>query len=281
MGHRETTSTLAAAAQVALLAALVLLHGLGSLGLLAGAVYGAALLVLLTGAMRRAGRSSFGPADLVTLGRALLVGGVTALVVDGLVTGVTATLPLVVCASVALALDAVDGQVARRTGTVSKVGARFDMEVDAFLILVLSVHVAGLVGRWALTIGAMRYAFVAAGWALPWLRGSLPASYATKAVAALQGVVLVAAVVVAHPLAVVLVAVGLALLCWSFGRDALHLWTGRAERNIEPIASAVRMMHVTTRRVAVCVPTRRRDVSDVGLRRARRRHADVRHPAPR
>ena len=39
-------------------------------------------------------------------------------------------------------LDAVDGQVARRTGTVSALGARFDMEVDAFLILVLSVYVA-------------------------------------------------------------------------------------------------------------------------------------------
>ena len=39
----------------------------------------------------------------------------------------------------ALALDGVDGQVARRTGTASELGARFDMEVDAFLILVLSV----------------------------------------------------------------------------------------------------------------------------------------------
>ena len=47
--------------------------------------------------------------------------------------------------SVALALDGVDGQVARRTGTVSALGARFDMEVDAFLVLVLSVHVAVLV----------------------------------------------------------------------------------------------------------------------------------------
>ena len=41
--------------------------------------------------------------------------------------------------SVALALDGVDGQVARRTRTVSALGARFDMEVDAFLVLVLSV----------------------------------------------------------------------------------------------------------------------------------------------
>ena len=36
-------------------------------------------------------------------------------------------------------LDAVDGHVARRTGTATAFGARFDMEVDAFLIVVLSV----------------------------------------------------------------------------------------------------------------------------------------------
>ena len=64
---------------------------------------------------------------------------------------------LVLLASVALALDAVDGRVARRTGTVSALGGRFDMEVDAFLILVLSVQVARDHGLWVLVIGAARY----------------------------------------------------------------------------------------------------------------------------
>ena len=45
------------------------------------------------------------------------------------------------------------------------------MEVDAFLILVLSVYVARSTGAWVLAIGAARYVFVAAGWLLPWLRG--------------------------------------------------------------------------------------------------------------
>ena len=71
---------------------------------------------------------------------------------------------LVRLAAVALALDAVDGWVARRTGTVSELGARFDMEADAFLILVLSGFVADSLGGWVLAIGLMRYAFVAAGW---------------------------------------------------------------------------------------------------------------------
>ncbi len=215
----------AASAQLLLLAGLATAFGLGPIGVLVGVVYAAVLLGLLSRAMYRANRPSLGPADLVTLARALLVGGVTALVVDGMLTGVAAVPALVALAAVALALDAVDGQVARRTGTVSAVGARFDMEVDAFLILVLSAHVAGIVGPWALAMGAMRYAFVAAGWALPWLRGPLPPSYAGKTVAALQGVVLVVASarLLPHPPVVLLVAAALALLCWSFGRDVLRL----------------------------------------------------------
>ena len=47
-------------------------------------------------------------------------------------------------------------------GTTSPLGARFDMEVDAFLILVLSVYVGRTIGAWVLAIGVARYAFVAA-----------------------------------------------------------------------------------------------------------------------
>jgi hypothetical protein len=67
------------------------------------------------------------------------------------------------------------------------------MEVDAFLILVLSVFVARSLGAWVLAIGAMRYVFVVAGWALPWLREPLPPRYWRKVVAAIQGIVLVCA----------------------------------------------------------------------------------------
>ena len=244
VGHRQTTRTpvttgpsagavqaAAASTQLLLLAGLAAAFGLGPAGVLAGVSYAAGLRGLLTGALRRAGKPSLGPADLVTLARALLVGGVTALVVDGLVTGRTAVPALVALATVALLLDAVDGQVARRTGTASPVGARFDMEVDAFLILVLAVHVADIVGPWALAIGAMRYAFVGAGWALPWLRGSLPRSYVAKTVAALQGAVLVVASAgLLGPLpTIVLVAASLVLLCWSFGGSVLLLHASRSD----------------------------------------------------
>src|SRR6187431_1789800 len=109
----------------------------------------------------------FDAADQVTATRAGLAGVVAALTVHGLFGDPHVTL-LVVISTVALVLDAVDGHVARRTDSVTAFGARFDMEVDAFLIAVLSVHVAPHLGWWVLAIGAMRYGYVAAGRLLPW-----------------------------------------------------------------------------------------------------------------
>ena len=220
-----------AGAQIVLLAALSAGVGLGPVGWLAGIAYTLGVWTLLTAAVRRARADTLGPAGLVTLVRAVLVGGVTALVTDQLFRGGTPVAALVVAALVvtatlALVLDAVDGQVARRTGTTSALGARFDMEVDAFLILVLSLHVAVLVGPWALAIGAMRYVFVAAGRLLPWMRSALPSRYSGKGVAALQGIVLVVATseVLPPALTVALVSTALVLLAWSFGRDIAWLW---------------------------------------------------------
>ena len=94
---------------------------------------------------------------------------------------------------VALVLDAVDGWVARHTGTASPLGARFDGEVDALLILVLSVYVSNSIGPWVLVIGAARYLFLVAGWLLPWMRAQLPPRYWRKTVAAIQGITLTVA----------------------------------------------------------------------------------------
>jgi hypothetical protein len=58
------------------------------------------------------------------------------------------------------------------------------------------------------------------------MRSPLPTRYSAKAVAALQGIVLVVAAseVPPHPLTVALVCTALALLLWSFGRDVVWLW---------------------------------------------------------
>src|SRR5690606_19124180 len=147
---------------------------------------------------------------------------------------------LVALTAVALALDAVDGYVARRTGTASALGARFDMEVDAFLLLVLCLLVAPWAGGWVLAIGAMRYAFVVASWLLPWMRAPLPPRYWRKVVAATQGVVLALAVadVLPRPVMTAVLAAALALLVESFGHDVGWLWRHRPARIVAAPAPA-------------------------------------------
>ena len=88
----------------------------------------------------------------------------------------------------ALILDGVDGKVARRTGTSTALGARFDMEVDAFLILVLSVYVSMALGPWVLLIGAHALRLRRRGpRRRPGSNAPLPPSMARKTVAALPG----------------------------------------------------------------------------------------------
>ena len=203
--------------------------GLGQRGWTAGLLYGAVVTLLLVRSLHRHGMTRLGPATSVTLARAVLVGGATALVTDAVHPSTAAVATVVGLSATTLALDAVDGLVARRTGTVTHVGARFDMEVDAFLIVVLSVEVSRALGPWVLLIGGARYAFWLAGWALPWLRGPLPARHWRKVVAAVQGVVLtvLASGVVPSPIADLLATAALALLAESFGRDVLILWRAR------------------------------------------------------
>ncbi len=181
-----------------------------------------------TAAVDRGHRADrLGPADWVTLARATLAVGVAALIADSFARSVPVTL-LVSLAALALVLDAVDGWVARRTRTTD-MGAQFDAEVDAFLILILSVYVARSSGAWVLAVGAARYVFLAAGWALPWMREQLPPRFWRKTVAALQGMVLTLAAAHLLPPAVIQTALvlALALLAESFGRDVWWLWSNR------------------------------------------------------
>lgn len=171
-----------------------------------------------------------GPANRVTLTRAVIGIGVAGLVVARFwtdpVTGPATTTSLVLLAAVALVLDGVDGRVARGTGTASAFGARFDMEVDALLILILSVDGARAVGWWVLAIGAARYVFALARRALPRLQGTAPPRSWCKVVAVVQGVALTVAasqLLSAELTAAVLVA-ALALLAESFGREVWQLW---------------------------------------------------------
>ena len=150
------------AGQSTLLMVLAATVGLGGAGWLIGASCGMVVNVALARGVTYHRAKRLGPAVWVTLARATLVVGVAALAADSFVRPASLA-TLVTLAAVALALDWVDGQVARRTATESKLGAQLDGEVDAFLILALSVAVAPSAGVWVLAIGTARYAFLAAG----------------------------------------------------------------------------------------------------------------------
>ena len=227
-------------AQATVLAGVAGAGDLSAVGTLAGVVYAAVVVGLLARALRRSGAATMGPADLVTLLRAVLVGGVAALVADSFA-GPVPVGTLTALAVVALVLDAVDGRVARYTRTVSAVGARFDMEVDSVLVLLLSVYVARSLGVWVLAIGSVRYLHWIACRALPWLRRPVPPRYWCKVVAAVQGIVLTAVAAgvlpgVATVPALLLVA---ALLAESFGREAWWLWRSDRVGSDEDVAPSV------------------------------------------
>ncbi len=228
--------------QVMAIAALAEIIALGGVGLSAagwvvGITCGAVMNAGLARGLSHYRSDRLSPADWVTLARATLAVGVAALVAHSFSQAVPVTL-LVPLAVIALGLDALDGWVARRTTTTATLGAHFDAEVDAFLILVLSVYVARPAGAWVLAIGAARYAFLAAGWLLPWMREPLPPRYWRKVVAATQGIVLTiaAADVLPPALTQAILVAALALLGESFGRD---VWWLRSTRPATHARAAV------------------------------------------
>lgn len=210
---------------------------LGAVAVVAGPslpVGGGALLAVGAGAavLTGAGANLLGravpsctPADRVTLARAVLVACCAALTASGLLTGGPSGLPLLAVGTAAFALDAVDGPVARRTGTASADGARLDTATDAALTLVLACAVAGSLGVWALGSGLLYYVFQATGRVRPSLRAPLPPSAARKVIGALQPAALLFALVPGIPgaAATAAVAAALGLLVLSFGRDVVVL----------------------------------------------------------
>ena len=211
----------AASVQAAVLVALALTHLIGVTGIIAGTVYSLISDAFTLRSLTRIGR--VGPADVVTWIRGALVGGVVALVVAG--SGGPAVAALALLATVALVLDGVDGTVARRTGTASAFGARFDMEVDASLVLALSLDAARVVGPWVLLIGAARYLLLVASWLIPALNRPTPPRFWRKVVAVAQGVVLllVCTRVLPVPIAQGLAVAAAVALAWSFASQILEL----------------------------------------------------------
>ncbi len=202
--------------------------GPGVAGWVVGVACALTMAAALARGLARHPGHRLGPASWVTLTRATLAVGVAALVADSFTDGTSVAL-LVTLAAVALALDLADGWVARRTGTASALGARFDGEVDAFLILALSVYVAPAAGAWVLAIGAARYLFHAGEWLLPWMRAPLPPRRWRRVITAAQGIVLTvaAAEILPRALTQALLVAALTALTASFGQCVWWLWRRR------------------------------------------------------
>lgn len=169
----------------------------------------------------------FGAANHLTVLRLALVAMLAALLGEPQAATPALAWAVVVLATVTAVLDALDGPLARRSGQCSAFGARFDMETDALLTLVLSVLVwqFGKAGAWVLAAGLMRYAFVLAAWRWPWLDQPLPPSWRRKAVCVAQITTLIVCLgpVIAPRWSAALAAASLALLSWSFAVDILWL----------------------------------------------------------
>jgi phosphatidylglycerophosphate synthase len=175
-----------------------------------------------------------GAANRVTLGRATLVLPVAGLLLHARDLGAAGAWWIIGLGTVAMVLDGMDGRVARRTGTASAFGARFDMELDSFLLIALSALVwrSGKVDGWVLAIGGMRYLFVAAGFVLPALNAELPLSRRRKWICVGAGVALLVALgpIVSAPLAARVAGAGLLLLAYSFAIDVAWLLSSRSRR---------------------------------------------------
>jgi phosphatidylglycerophosphate synthase len=251
-------SILGLIATAALLGVVAVTAGLAVAGWITGLATGLAAAALLAAARTRSDQPSVHPADWVTLTRAVLIAGVAGLVADSFSRPVSVT-ALVTLSIVALVLDAVDGQVARRTGTATPLGARLDGEVDAFLILLLSVAVSRDYGGWVLAVGAARYAFLLAGWLIPWLAAPLPPRFWRKVVAAVQGIVLTVAAsgVPSRLIGMIAVAVALLLLAESFGRDVIWLYrTGAGRRARRAVRIAIAALALVVLWIDLLVPDR-------------------------
>ncbi|MFK8083297.1 MAG: CDP-alcohol phosphatidyltransferase family protein [Granulosicoccus sp.] len=133
--------------------------------------------------------TQFGYANVVTTARALATALLAGLIpVAAVIDSSNWMWAIAITATITLCLDGVDGFLARKTGMCSAFGARFDMETDALLALVITVFIwqSGHVGEWVLALGVMRYAFLGAALWLDFLRAELYPSMRRKTVCVIQ-----------------------------------------------------------------------------------------------
>jgi phosphatidylglycerophosphate synthase len=222
-----TTALLALVAVIALAEGARAVLPLGDLYVVkAGFTFTAVILASFGFLQRHHPFSRFGAANQITTVRAMLVALTAALFGEPRFPALAAAAAMT--SLLAIALDGVDGWLARRQRIASDFGARFDLEIDALLILVLAILVSRFekAGPWVIVSGLLRYIFAGAGRYWPWLAASLPPSRRRQAICVVQILALIFALlpVVEPPLSTMFAAVALASLAYSFLVDILWLW---------------------------------------------------------
>lgn len=238
---REVAAHLAAAAAMATGFGLALGHALDLPRLYAAGCLAVFLVVAgtaVSGLPRHAPHRRWGDANRVTLFRGVLISLVGGALVAAPELGTTGLWVLAGIAVAALALDGVDGWVARRQRMSSDYGAGFDMGLDTLLTLLLALLLwqSGEVGPWVLALGLLRYVFVAAGMAVPRLRGSLPYSNRRRVVCVVQIAVLAAGLtpLIGPPLTALAAGIALGLLLFSFLVDTVWLLRQDGRPDVTP-----------------------------------------------
>lgn len=163
----------------------------------------------------------FGVANWITFSRNLLV----VLIVNILMLdyGENENTAIMVLSLIVLSMDGLDGYFARKLNICSDFGARFDMESDAMFILVLCVVIVleYQSALWILLIGGMRYFYVMAQSFFPALSRPVKDRYSRKVICVIQIVALIVPLtgLVSESIYLPILALSLALLIFSFGRD--------------------------------------------------------------
>ena len=196
------------------------------------AVYLAVAAAVRLGLPAHLPQTHFGPANAVTLLRAVLVCLLAGLVAQTSPSALGWLVPAL--AMVVLSLDGLDGFLARQRHCASAFGARFDQEVDGLFVLVLAllVWLDGQAGVWVLISGLWHYAFHLGLLAWPRLRQPLPRRWRRKIVFVLQVLLLIAAL--SPPLqgwpGALAASLGVVLLTGSFLTDLRWLLRDRSDR---------------------------------------------------
>jgi phosphatidylglycerophosphate synthase len=172
-----------------------------------------ALITLSRGAWTPSGR--FGLANTVTSGRLVLI---FALVLHP---EAWAGHTLALTALAILALDLVDGSLARHLDGQSPFGARYDMEVDAIFVLALSCALwsRGVAGAWVLVAGLWRYLFVVIPLLVPSRGGEAPRSLLYRSAYSVMVGCFLVALVAPSEIAPAIALAGTVLLSASFLRS--------------------------------------------------------------